>query len=164
MIGKIKKSLLGLAGEYSVAAELARRDIYAQLTLGNQKKTDLLIFSQTTDNLLKIEVKCKQIYEWQCKGINNPNTILIFVDFEKKSLTEKPSFYILNFEDWKALVLKKIDEGDKIKYPNRFTEIVDSCPIFYDENKNVLWKGCGIRVSDIQEFENKWEKIEEKLK
>ena len=31
---KIEKSILGVAGEFAVAAELCRRNIYAQLTLG----------------------------------------------------------------------------------------------------------------------------------
>ncbi|MBI9037603.1 MAG: hypothetical protein JEY97_05670 [Bacteroidales bacterium] len=56
---KIRKSILGVSGEYYVAAELGKRNIYAQLTLGNQKRTDLLIFSEENDKLLKIEVKCK---------------------------------------------------------------------------------------------------------
>ena len=41
---KIDKTILGVAGEYYVAAELGRRNVYAQLTLGNQKRVDLLIF------------------------------------------------------------------------------------------------------------------------
>jgi hypothetical protein len=52
---KISKSALGLAAEFAVASELCRRNIYAQLTLGHQKRTDLLIFSED-DKLLRIEV------------------------------------------------------------------------------------------------------------
>ena len=57
---KIGKSILGITGKYYVAAELGKRNIYAQLTLGNQKRADLLIFSEENDKLLKIEVKCRQ--------------------------------------------------------------------------------------------------------
>jgi len=35
----LSKENIGLVGEYLVAAELCKRDIYAQLTLGNHKKT-----------------------------------------------------------------------------------------------------------------------------
>ena len=43
---KIDKSILGVAGEFAVASELCKRNIYAQLTLGNQKRVDLLVFSR----------------------------------------------------------------------------------------------------------------------
>lgn len=38
----IDRTLLGVAGEFSVATELCRRNIYAQPTFGNQKRVDLL--------------------------------------------------------------------------------------------------------------------------
>jgi len=46
MTQKISKSTLGIAAEYSVAGELCRRNLYAQLTLENQKRTDILVFSE----------------------------------------------------------------------------------------------------------------------
>ena len=39
----LEKETLGLAAEFAVASELCRRGIYAQLTLGNRKRTDLLV-------------------------------------------------------------------------------------------------------------------------
>jgi len=51
----IDRSILGITGEFAVAAELCRRNIYAQLTLGNQKRIDLLTMSHTS-KFLKIEV------------------------------------------------------------------------------------------------------------
>jgi hypothetical protein len=55
----ISQKTLGLAAEFAVASELCRRNIYAQLTLGHQKRTDLLLFGPN-DKLLRIEVKGKQ--------------------------------------------------------------------------------------------------------
>lgn len=40
---KMSKELVGLSGEYAVASELCRRGVYAQLTLGHHKRTDLLV-------------------------------------------------------------------------------------------------------------------------
>ncbi|MDD2276940.1 MAG: hypothetical protein PHP56_10455 [Smithellaceae bacterium] len=40
MIKPLSKETLGLAGEYAVACELCKRDIYAQLTLGNRKEME----------------------------------------------------------------------------------------------------------------------------
>ena len=42
---KISKEFLGLAGEYAVASELCKRGLYAQLTLGHHKSTNLKIAS-----------------------------------------------------------------------------------------------------------------------
>jgi hypothetical protein len=39
----IEKEYLGLEAEFAVASELCRRDMYAQLTLGRRKRTDLLV-------------------------------------------------------------------------------------------------------------------------
>ncbi|MGH9891741.1 MAG: hypothetical protein ACREA0_07125 [bacterium] len=45
-----------------MAAELCRRNIYAQLTLGNRKRVDLLTLSKS-GRFLKVEVKAKQEIE-----------------------------------------------------------------------------------------------------
>ena len=92
---KIEKSILGVAGEFAVAAELCRRNIYAQLTLGHQKRIDLLALLHD-GNMLRIEVKAKQGREWpNCKGIYGDNTFIIFVDYREKAATERPDFYVL---------------------------------------------------------------------
>jgi hypothetical protein len=54
----IAKDTIGLAGEFAVASELCKRDMYIQLTLGNKKRTDLLV--EVGDNFIKVEVKSKQ--------------------------------------------------------------------------------------------------------
>ncbi len=163
---KIGKSILGVTGEYYVAAELGKRNIYAQLTLGNQKRTDLLIFSEGNDKLLKIEVKNKQGYEWpNCKGINQKDSFIVFVDFKDLSETQRPDFYILNEKDWRDLVIKKEAEY-KVKYPERKTVIEENVLILLDEvnKQGVPYKGCGVRPKDIESFKESWDKILNELK
>jgi hypothetical protein len=95
----ISRTTLGLAAEFAVASELCRRNIYAQLTLGYQKRTDLLIFGPQ-DKLLRIEVKGKQgRYFPNCKGIYGENIFIVFVDYEGKNEFERPDFYILSPQD-----------------------------------------------------------------
>jgi hypothetical protein len=53
----ISREAIGLAGEYAVAFELCRRGFYAQLTLGNHKKTDILV--ETSRRLFRVSVKAK---------------------------------------------------------------------------------------------------------
>ena len=89
------KSLTGITGEFFVAAELGRRSIYAQVTMGNHKRTDLLVFSNTSDKYLKIEVKSKTGKIWpNCKGIDNDNSFIVFIDFENVALSDRPHYYI----------------------------------------------------------------------
>lgn len=53
----IPKEILDLAGEFAVASELCKRGIYAQLTLGIRKRTDLLV--ETDASMLRIQIKSK---------------------------------------------------------------------------------------------------------
>src|ERR1700730_15096454 len=120
---------LNLAGEFAVATELCRRDIYAQLTLGNQKSVDLLAMS-CERVLLPIEVKSKQIDEWaNQRGIPPGAGFLIFVDFAGKKETDRPYFFVLSADDWRALAAKII-EDEKKKHPEHETPYLDenNCP------------------------------------
>jgi hypothetical protein len=101
-MGGIPKEILSLAGEFAVASELCRRGIYAQLTLGSRKRTDLLIETETA--MLRIQVKAKQINRWTCKGVFGENIILVLVDYKNKALEQRPDFYILTPSDWESYV------------------------------------------------------------
>ncbi|TSA58313.1 MAG: hypothetical protein D4R39_00910 [Methylophilaceae bacterium] len=102
---KINKESVGLAGEYAVASELCKRGFYAQLTLGNHKKTDLIV--ESNNKLFRVSVKSKQGSTWpKVTGIWAPGDLLVFVDFEGKSNDERPDFYVLGVDQWKSLVKK----------------------------------------------------------
>jgi hypothetical protein len=51
------KSLIGLAGEYHVLAQLAERGLVGALTLGHTKGVDILVANPVTGSVRKIEVK-----------------------------------------------------------------------------------------------------------
>ena len=157
----IGKSILGVTGEYYVAAELGKRNVYAQLTLGNQKRTDLLIFSEENEKLLKVEVKCKQGSEWpNCKGIYQQDSFIIFVDFKDLNETQRPDFYVLNETDWKELVIRK-EKDYKKKYANRETKIENNVLVLLSEinKQGKPYVGCGVKPKDIEQFKERWDKI-----
>lgn len=162
---KINKSILGITGEYFVAAELGKRNIYAQLTLGNQKRTDLLIFTEENEKLLKIEVKCKQGNEWpNCKGIYQRDSFLVFVDFKGLGEIQRPDFYILDEGDWKALIINKEKEYNE-KHPDRKTKIENNVLFLLSElnKQGKPYTGYGIKPKDIEQFKEKWDKILDKF-
>lgn len=157
-------TIVGLASEFAVASELCRRDIYAQLTLGHQKRTDLLLFSKD-DNLLRIEVKGKQGKWWpNCKGIFGKNVFLVFVDYANKTDQERPDFYVLTVEDWLKLVNSEIE-----KYkPNNKRVVVDekNVPVHLDEvnKQGQPYRGMGVCVDQISEHREAWDKIIKAIK
>ena len=62
-----------------MAAELCRRNIYAQLTLGHQKRIDLLVVAPNS-GMIRIEVKAKQGSVWRnCKGVFWENAFLVLL-------------------------------------------------------------------------------------
>jgi hypothetical protein len=154
---KISPSTLGLAAEFAVASELCRRNIYAQLTLGHQKRTDLLIFGEDK-RLLRIEVKGKQGKDWpNCTGIYGDNVMLVLVDFAGKGELERPDFYILTVEDWIGFVKREIANHSK----KRIKLDEHNVPVWLDEvNKNGQpYRGMGITRDKIQNHRDKWDKI-----
>ena len=148
----ISKHILGLAAEFAVASELCKRNIYAQLTLGPRKRTDILV--ETERAFLRIQVKGKQGREWPgCKGIYGEDIILVFVDFQNKKENERPDFYILTVEDWEKLLKKELKLTGKVKRGE----------VTLDERNMPTWKdgyqGMGIIPKMIEEHKEQWDKI-----
>ena len=157
----INRSTLGLAGEYAVATELCRRNIYAQLTLGNQKRTDLLAFSET-GKLVRLEVKGKQGQSWpSCRGISGKRTFLIFVDFANKTVDARPDFYVLTSSDWLRVIKKRIRELQASNPHKRIKIDADNVPIFVDEigKSGKPHTGITVRADYLIPYQEKWNKV-----
>ncbi|HEY7158831.1 MAG TPA: hypothetical protein VH575_33110 [Gemmataceae bacterium] len=127
---RIDPGIFSLAGEFAVASELCRRNIYTQLTLGNLKKTDLLTLSGI-DKFNKIEVKTKQVNDWgNIKGLPPGGGFLVLVDIANRDDTDRPDFFILSPDDWYALAKCRI-EAYKGKHPDQTPYLDnDNCPVF----------------------------------
>ena len=147
----ISRNLLGLAAEFAVASELCRRNLYAQLTLGNQKRTDLLLMSHD-GQFHRVDVKAKQGPTWpNCRGVYGDNVFLVFVDYAKSSPSERPDFYILSSSDWRALVEKKV-AAIKDKNPHkRITIDEQNVAVFEDEigKHGHPYRGIGIHPGTV---------------
>lgn len=144
---KMSREHLGLAGEYAVATELCRRQIYAQLTLGNRKRTDLLVDGDR--GMLRIQVKAKRGAEWP--GINGPtraDEVFVLVDFAEKGERDRPDFYVLDQRDWKRLV-----RDHKRRWPE----------LHIAADGTVSWAdgyaGLNLKVAHVQKLAEKWEQI-----
>jgi hypothetical protein len=147
------KETIGLAGEYAVAFELCRRGFYAQLTLGNHKKTDILV--ETSRSLFRVSVKAKTGDQWpKVSGIWAEGDLLVFVDFKNKDMDKLPDFYVLDVSAWKTVVkriVKDRTDGAKINNENTvYWEPWDGHP--------KGWVGCAINVSQIERYKDCWPK------
>lgn len=149
----ISKECLSLAAEYAVASELCRRGVYAQLTLGNRKRTDLLVDSDA-GLMFRIQVKAKQGREWPgvC-GVYGDAIVLVLVDYEKKILSDRPDFYILRPKDW-AAVMKSllIKTGRVAKGEVKITD--ENVPIWRDN-----YVGTGIKPEHVLKYRDTWENL-----
>jgi hypothetical protein len=158
----VERSNLSLAGEFAVASELCRRNVYAQLTLGNRKRTDLLVLNDATGRMCRIEVKAKQGRDWpQCRGIAAKDSFLVFVDFAGRSENERADFYVLTVRDWCALVKGEVEKY-KLKHPDRRAEITDENVVRLPDEVNrhgKAYEGTGVRIEHIKEHREAWYKI-----
>jgi len=158
---KISRNTLGLAAEYAVASELCRRNVYAQLTLGYQKRTDLLIFGEG-NRVVRIEVKGKQGREWpNCQGVYGENVFLVFVDFAGKGERERPDFYVLAVQDWVDFVDEQIARA-KVERPEKRIEVDEhNVPVHITEvnAQGKPYRGMGVRPAKIKQHQEGWDKI-----
>lgn len=140
---QIEKQRLGMAGEYSVCAELLKRGYNASITMGNAKAVDIVVFLQ--DNTYRrIEVKTSrnkrfvtgffQKYYDQALSLHPDYWILVYIDEEYLS-----HYYVFTHEEMGNVQMKRneMDAWEKIE-------------------------GCdNVLLKDIEQFEDKWEKISE---
>ena len=155
IVMKIDKSLIGLAGEYAVASELCRRGFHAQITYGRWKNTDVVAVNLENGKTVLVEVKTKQGKQWPAvKGIKGSNRVQILVDYEGKSLRERPDFYILDEDFWKDYINKIKDKLKEIK-----EERDQIIPIFPDG-----YKGVVLSPGDVEARRERWDIIEKKLR
>lgn len=158
---QFSRTMLGLAAEYAVASELCRRGIYAQLTLGHQKKTDILVFSEAGE-VARLEVKAKEGSDWpNCRGISGPNVFLVFVDYQHREPGQQPDFFVLSVKDWRKVLEKRVAEI-RAKNPKKRIKITDeNVSVFEDEigPSGRPYQGMRIRPSDLGSYRERWDKV-----
>ena len=162
MSERFSRNTLSLAAEFAVASELCRRGIYAQLTLGHQKRTDILVFSESGE-LARIEVKAKQGADWpNCKGVFGRIVFLVFVDYQHREPNQRPDFFVLSVKDWRKVLERRVAEI-KAKNPKKRIKITEeNIAVFVDQigPSGKPYEGMGIGPSDLTKFRERWDKIE----
>jgi hypothetical protein len=141
MANNTEKYFLGLAGEYAVCSELAKRNIQANLTLGNNKSIDIILVDEN-NTATTIEVKTT----------NKNRFVTGFFQKYKTQETPHPDFWILVTIDktfHTRFFIVSHEELAKIQMArNKMTNWV--------ENKNGV---DNVLVEHVVDFENSWDKL-----
>jgi hypothetical protein len=116
---RLSKEALAWAGRYAVALELSRRGVVSKIKTA-QKRTVILVERQA--GAVTIQVNSKQGTEWPgVHGLSGPSGVLVLVDFEGKSKTERPDCYIIYFPEWKTLLRQECKKW-QAKYPDMYID------------------------------------------
>ena len=151
---RIPTELLSLAGEHRVASELCKLGVFATITPGNRKQTDLYAINDTKKRFLRIEVKASQTSKFvtrigQRKNRStgyNPPDFWVLVLFKQGS----ERFFVLKNDEIEKLqqkVNKKWLEGFHRRHPGKK----------FDPRKGV--DGLPLAVVEKAHCENRWDKI-----
>lgn len=145
-LSQTDKAKLSLAGEYSVAAELCKRNFFASVTYGNAKATDVLIFDYSCYNrkYKTIEVKTTRgtrfvtsfFNKYYDKNAPHPD-YWVLVQIDKNDIFH---YYILTHDEMGKV---QMDRNGSTTWPTTKSHGVD----------NVL-------LSHVVDFEEKWDKVE----
>jgi hypothetical protein len=155
---KIMKTLsrdnLMQAGEARVISELCVRGIYSQQTTRNYKFAD--IFLHGTKGMGCVSVKSRQTSgDWMGnKGVMGSSDFLVLVDYAKK-LTN-PDFYILDHNDLKEVLEITIKRNAASGYK---TLVKEDGTITTTKNGGKPFAGLNIRVKDVLQHKDRWDKI-----
>ena len=115
---KLEKTQTGIASEFLVAGELARRRFNVTMTFGNTKAIDLLV--EKDNKLIPIQVKGiqrKKSVGWNIsKSKLQEKVIYIFVNFHADKLEISPEYFIMTSSELDEH-LKEVESGrDYIDY------------------------------------------------
>lgn len=138
---QLGKQLLGMAGEYSVCAELLKRGHNASVTMGNAKAVDIVVLLQ--DNTYRrIEVKTSR---------NKRFVTGFFQKYYDINKSPRPDFWIL----------MHIDEDNKSHYYILTHKEMGNVQM--KRNEMDVWEqivGCdNVLLKDVEQFEDNWDKI-----
>jgi hypothetical protein len=150
--------MLNLAGEYRVCSELIKRGVFATVTYGHNKSADVYAISDRKGLALRIEVKTTQRKEFVTnltkKGlfdsVSAPNFWVLYQVSEDGDAF-RDRFFVLSHKEL-CRAQTRINDDYAAKYLAKYDKT-------YDRSIGVE----RVRVSDVERFEDQWQKIVEKM-
>jgi hypothetical protein len=145
-----------------VADELRRLMLHVEIACrDNGKQEDLLVKTNGGKEVL-IAVRSKQKADWPpCKDVIGSCEFIVFVDFEKKSVNQRPDCYVLSHEDWQDVVKKRLAD---LRHGDQAGEIDTTNPdepVFPDQinQRGAQMRGITVKLRYVQPYKEEWSKI-----
>lgn len=163
-----EKCFLNMAGEFLVAAELNRRHILSAVTYGTAKSADVWAFDSCSNRAARVEVKTTGpgsrkwvVGEKPLTAPTNPDVFWVLVMLPEphppgvsddgKRGQHAPRFFVLTSGE-----IKRVRRAAAEKYIAAFRE---------KHGREFAGPGVAtIRVDEVKQFENHWEKLEKRVK
>lgn len=141
-MNKFEKYCLNIAGEFSVCAELAKRNLIPNITLGNYKSVDVIVNDPLHEKSALIEVKCT----------NKKRFVTGFFQKFKSQESKGPDFWILvdvsNINETRYFIFTHLEIARAQMLRNGM------------ESWSQVKGGVdNLPLGDILKFENQWQKI-----
>ena len=142
---KISSILVGVSGEYFVAAELSRRGYIASITLRNTMGIDIVASSESGDKSANIQVKTKSkgkgwLLSKKAEDIKDENIFYVFVNLNP--ILRNPEYHIVPSKK----LAKKVKEGHQ-----RWLDTPGKKGQKHNDNNMRWWD------DPDGEYKNKWE-------
>ena len=149
----LNKYHLSLAGEYRVASELLKRDIFATITFGNAKGADIYAIGPTRRSAI-IEVKSS----------NSSKFVTGFYQKYRDEIRDHPHFWVLysmtdpDTEEFYVLSHAEMAKAQGARnFPGK--------TMTYEEHAMAVAKGVdNVLAKDLQKYKAAWSKIGRYLK
>ena len=118
MYNLLNKANTGIASEFLVAGELARRGFNVTFTLGNTKAIDLII--ERDGKLIPVQVKGIQRTKSLCwnvslKKLQNPQMMFVLVNLNSDTLAN-PEYFILSTDEVRQYFKSTASGRDYLDY------------------------------------------------
>lgn len=152
----VNKAFLNTSGYFAVAEQLTRRGFVMELIHDGSKRISHLGVC-TRKGTKHVKVKSKQGREWPSFRGLAPDELLVLVDYQNRSMADRPVFYVMDAGDWRAYVRDRLRRYQNGKLGRKsYLEGPNNCPVFPDEKG---FKGCAIQASRIEQHMERWSKI-----
>jgi hypothetical protein len=150
----LDKYYLSLAGEYRVCAEILKLGVFATVTYGNMKGTDIFAIS-----------KSRQVAVVEVKASNSSRIVTGFYQKYKSEIMEHPMFWVLysltedseGQQKERFFVLSHNEMAEVQARRNHANELPP-----YEERVLRASKGVdNVLIKHVEQYENAWEKMQE---
>jgi hypothetical protein len=121
--------LVGVSGEYFVAAELSRRGYVASVTLRNTKGIDILVTNAGATRSVGIQVKTNRVKrkDWmldqKAEGYQANDLFYVFVNLH--GLGQLPDYYVVPSEVVAGSVTRDHQKSSRLTRIRHFRDVVD---------------------------------------